>query len=279
MTEAVYWAELSAVKGHVGAQVFMAEAYETGDGVARDLEKASIWRLLAAKAGDPDSLFRVGEIFERGEGLDVDPAEAAKHYSLAAAAGRADAVERLEAMRAAGEPEATFFLAAMYEFGEGVEIDEGRAEGLYREAADAGLAKAANDLGGFYETREEFAKAAAWYGKAGDAGFTLGFANLGALMLDGRGVAQDHAEAARLFRLSAEGGDALGMYNYARLLGRGEGVARDLREAYYWARRADANAPPKQIERYLPMLLYGIGGQLSEADLAAIEARLKADAE
>lgn len=277
MSEAVAWAELAAVQGHVGAQVFVAEAYEAGDGVARDLEKAGVWRIMAAAAGDSESLMRAGEMYDRGEGVEADPGAAADYYGQAAAQGQEDALRRLTASAADGDPHAAYHLALLYADGAGVSADADRAEALYRQAAAAGLAEAKNDLGSFYESRERFDAAAEWYRSAADAGSALGAANLGALLLQGKGAPQDFAEAARLFRSSAKAGEPIGMYNLARLLGRGEGVALDVAEAYYWARRAEATGDDR-VEGQISLMLFALGRTLPPEQAAEIDARVAAEA-
>ncbi len=276
MTEAVSWAELAAVQGHVGAQVFVAEAYETGDGVAHDLEKAAVWRLMAASAGDADSQLRVGEMFQRGEGLDADPAEAAAFYGQAAAQGLEEALQRLTTSAADGNPHAAYRLALLYADGAGVDADADKAEALYRQAADAGLADAKNDLGSFYESLERFGAAAEWYLSAAEAGSPLGAVNLGALHLQGKGVAEDFVAAANLFRSSAEAGEPFGMYNLARLLARGEGVALDVAEAYYWARKAEATGDDR-VQGHIGLILYALGRELPPEQAAKIDAQVAAE--
>ena len=63
---------------------------------------------------------------------------------------------------------------------------------------------------------------------------------IGAMFLDGTGVARSEADALKWFRLSADQGDTAAMHALGRLYVRGQGVEQDLREASKWFRRADA---------------------------------------
>lgn len=280
--EAVFWAELAAIQGHLGAQVFAAEAYETGDGVPKDFEKAAVWRLLAANQGDGESAMIAGRMYETGEGLAKDVDLAAEMYETAVYDGQDGAMAALQALDAAGAPAAAYSLAVLTEGGVGVEADLGKAVALYRKAARAGHPAAQNDLGTLYESGEGVAKsdaeAAKWYRRSAENGHPIGANNLGALMLEGRGVERDLASAVEWFRKSAEGGAALGQYNYARMLGRGDGVAQDMSAAYYWLRRLDGRDDlPEDISSNLWLLRAALRMALTENEMAAVDARILAE--
>ena len=90
-------------------------------------------------------------------------------------------------------------------------------------------------------------------------------------------MARDAQAAARFFRLSAERGSPVGQYSYAVVLSRGEGVEEDLAEAYYWARKAEAGGPTKQVEYLVSTLIFATSRALTEADAAAVHKRLAAE--
>jgi hypothetical protein len=62
--------------------------------------------------------------------------------------------------------------------------------------------------------------------------------NLGALYMNGQGVAQDYRESARWYKLAAEQGQAEAEYNLGVLYANGQGVSRDNSEAAHWYRLA-----------------------------------------
>ncbi len=46
------WMQKAAEQGHSGAQQLLAELYEKGEGVGKDLEKALMWYRKAAEQGN-----------------------------------------------------------------------------------------------------------------------------------------------------------------------------------------------------------------------------------
>ena len=59
------WFEKAAEQGDVDAQFNTAMAYESGDGTARDLNKATYWYSLAAKQGDRQAKRKLKELLNR----------------------------------------------------------------------------------------------------------------------------------------------------------------------------------------------------------------------
>ena len=119
-----------------------------------------------------------------------------------------------------------------------VRTPQQRAQWL-RAAADAGLARAANELGMAFRTGDGIARnisaARAWLGVAAAAGEPDALHNLGLLAAD----AGDEAKALRLFHAAALAGSSEAAFNVAASLysGRG-GVGRDLDAAAAWFERA-----------------------------------------
>ena len=110
---------------------------------------------------------------------------------------------------------------------------------LWRSLADAGDARAQNELGGMFEfglaVPRDYAIAASWYRKAaeegnGDAQFRLGF-----LYDIGRGVPQDYAMAVSWYRKAAEQGNAKGQHHLGSMYSRGQGgVPENYVLAHMW---------------------------------------------
>lgn len=126
--------ERNAAQGDASAQFRLASAYERGEGVARDRERAKVWYMRAAQQGHvgamhnlaviladggaaadytaaakwfaaaadhglADSQFNLGILYQAGLGVDRDMVEAFKWFSLAAAGGDQDAKTRAEQVR------------------------------------------------------------------------------------------------------------------------------------------------------------------------------------
>lgn len=138
-----------------------------------------------------------------------------------------------------GLPVAQYRLAKLYERGEGVDVDVEMARKLTERAANAGNRIAMHDL--------------ALYHAEGRGGLTENMEN-----------------AAKWFQNASEHGVLDSQFNLAVLYERGQGVPQNMSDAYLWysiaARQGDQDASRRA----------GIlAGQLSEADLAAAEARVK----
>ena len=112
-----------AQAGDTRAQLQMGLAYEFGDGVAKDADKAMHWYRIAADRGDPVAQTDLGYFYETGANGPKDPAEAAKWYMRAALAGLT---------------RAKFNLGVLYLTGAGVQHSEIEAAHWIGEAAEDG---------------------------------------------------------------------------------------------------------------------------------------------
>ncbi len=71
--------------GDIDAQFYMANLYDTGDGVEQSYEKAAYWYMKAAKQGDRDAQFAIATLYHDGDGLEQNPVEAYAWYAAAIA--------------------------------------------------------------------------------------------------------------------------------------------------------------------------------------------------
>ena len=103
------WYVWSAEQGHLWAQLFLAEAYRSGDVVELDSEQAVYWLTKAAELGDKDSQHELGSMYKEGHYV-------ARDYELA----------RYWYCKAAeqGDDLSQIFLAEMYEDGRGIKDDK-----------------------------------------------------------------------------------------------------------------------------------------------------------
>lgn len=76
-----------------------ALAYEHGEGVPKDPQKAAALYCQAARAGDADALFNLGWMYANGRGLQRDYDMAASLFTRAAALGHAQAAKVLSLFR------------------------------------------------------------------------------------------------------------------------------------------------------------------------------------
>ncbi len=99
----------------------------------------------------------------------------------------------------------------MYERGQGVAKDLGRARSWYQAAAEKGNVKAMHNLAVSASSRDDggpdYALASKWYGEAASYGLADSQFNLGILAEHGLGAPKNLAEAYKWFALAANGGD------------------------------------------------------------------------
>lgn len=81
--------------GSVEAAYELGEAYETGAGVAQDLEQAAEWYNRAAEGGSPRGQYLVGLAYAEGRGVEQNAETAAAYFARAATQGYAPAQYRL----------------------------------------------------------------------------------------------------------------------------------------------------------------------------------------
>jgi uncharacterized RDD family membrane protein YckC len=148
-------------------------------------------------------------------------------------------------------------LGWLYENGQGVPKDLGKAADLYQKAADQGDADAQFNLGNLYRdgrgvpqdsekaielyrkatdgyqkvADQKFREAAELYQKAADQGDADAQFNLGCLYQNGQGVPKDLEKAAKLYREAADQGHAAAQFNLGWLYQNGQGVPKDLEKA------------------------------------------------
>jgi hypothetical protein len=75
--------------------VAQALAYEHGEGVPKDQQRAAALYCEAAREGDPEAQYGLGWMYANGRGIPRDDTIAASFFALAAAAGHGDAQKAL----------------------------------------------------------------------------------------------------------------------------------------------------------------------------------------
>lgn len=169
---------------------------------------------------------------------------AAAHAGLAeglAASRNGDyeiAFQELEPAAKRGNAEAQYHLGVMYDAGQGVAQDAGKAFRWYLNAAELGHKQAQYNAAVMYNEGRGVplnpALAVQWFGKAAQQGLADAQFSLGVLYASGAAVKQDYVQAAQWYRKAAQQGDADAQYNLALLYGTGKGVVPDLVQAWAW---------------------------------------------
>ena len=88
------------------------------------------------------------------------------------------------------------------------------------------------------DVKQDYSKAAYWYGKAAEQGYASAQFNLGTLYYNGQGVEQDYSKAVHWFEKAAEQRDIKAQYILGTLYDKGQGVEQDFTKAVYWFEKA-----------------------------------------
>ncbi|WP_300669543.1 tetratricopeptide repeat protein [Desulfoluna sp.] len=141
-----------------------------------------------------------------------------------------------------GHIQASQILGAMYQKGEGADVDLQAAKRYFQYAADRGMPEAACALGLLYTEGQGVPRddelAVFWLKRADKQNFSPAAMTLGVMCAGGRGVAKDMTVAFAWFVRSAELGNAEGMYQVAGMYRTGNGVAQDIGISIRWLEEA-----------------------------------------
>jgi len=216
---------------------------------------------IAADSGatdEPDTFFAGLDAWRTG-----DLKAAHRHWNKAAAAGDADAQYNLATLYQSGlgidaDPEAAAALYAeaarrlvpvaaialirIKRAGYGVDIRAQDALDYLQGAAGRGSALAQFELAIAYDrgigVTQNHASAALWYQRAAKQGMREAQYNLGVLYDEGLGAPRDHKAARQWYMKAAERGSAAAQNNIGYLHEKGYGVPQDMAEASRWYQKA-----------------------------------------
>ncbi len=203
--------------------------------------------LVAAEQGDPTAQVRLGVSCYSA----MDYVEAAKWFLKAAEQG---------------DGPGQFWLAHMYEMGEGVSKDYVEAVKWYRKAAENGPSipdwvplRLALSYAEGEGVNQDYAEAAKWCRKAAVRGNPVATAMLGAMYYEGRGVSQDYDEAAKWLTKAAEKGHADAQFYLGYMYVVGKGVPQNYAQAAKWYLKAAEQGKPDAQFR-LGLMFYAGNG-------------------
>ncbi len=153
-----------------------------------------------------------------------------------------EAATLLRPLAVAGDREALFILARLYERGEGVEQDRTQARKYYRLASDKGHRRAGERLAQLEEQDEQGSAQDSvvldWYLPAARDGDTDAMFNLGFMYETGWGVQEDEAQAIDWYRRAADIGNDIAQLRLGMMLIVGAGDAQDVPLGKAWVRAA-----------------------------------------
>ena len=165
--EAIVWYQKAAQQGYTAAQNSLGYAYEWGQGIEMDMQKAIHWYQQAAEQGHAQAQNNLGTMYDHGKGVDDDEERAIYWYQKAAEQGNATAQRNLGIMYSKGtgvkqndktafqwylksatqdNPHAQYNVGMSYFYGKGVESNQDKAKVWFEKAAKNGNYQAVEAL-------------------------------------------------------------------------------------------------------------------------------------
>jgi TPR repeat protein len=241
-------------RGNTSAAYLLGQAYELGNGVAVDKQKAVKFYRLSATVDNTGALIRAAVILKS---LKVDEAEQ-KIAAVGALTNLVSAVER-------GDCSAANVLYNLYYSGELGAKDTALAMRWYGIVAKTGNTRAAIQLGNYYRLgrggQPDLQKALFYTEMAAKAGDPKGAFETGRAYGLGLGVAADIKRATQYLEQAGEGGADKAWVELSRLYSPEVTPDADLRLRFKYLERGSKVAAPDTalLEDYADALLNGIG--------------------
>ncbi|MGH9685768.1 MAG: tetratricopeptide repeat protein [Candidatus Acidiferrales bacterium] len=238
--------------GYGFASFGLAELYEEGAGVARNLGEAQRLYFRAGNAGIADAFAEGGELYF----YDNPPnyVEAKSWFEHGAEGGSADGFDDL---------------GWLYEEGYGVNKDVDKAFSLFNEAAKRGSAEGTYRVGVSYfwglGVQKDRSAACQWFIRAASSGYPDAEQETGFCYYNGTGVAQDHGTAFQWFARAGQAGLVDARIIVADMLDRGDGWNQDSAAAVQWYQAAAQQGSPYAMTQLGAHLRLGRGVAWSEA--------------
>lgn len=189
-----------AEKGDVVGQHYFATMYRNGDGVPRDIKKASAWYERVANSGVAhpvvaDAMSQLSLLYRGELGHPKDMKRAAFWTQKAANAGDVEAMNQL---------------GILYYDGNGVGRDYAAALNWFSKAAEQGHPEAQSFIGDLYRfgrsVKQDYSEAARWYEKAATKDYPHALFMLGVLYGQGLGVGHDRSRSDMYYQRAATQG-------------------------------------------------------------------------
>ncbi|MBR3664175.1 MAG: sel1 repeat family protein [Desulfovibrio sp.] len=152
--------------------------------------------------------------------------------------------------------------------------DYAKAREIWEKLAAGGDAYAMNNLGILYDRGQgvavDLGRALHWFGLSAKAGNPQGMSNYGWMLDQGRGMDPRPEEAARWYDQSARAGQAEAQYNLGLMYERGRGVPKDLASAAAWYSRAALQQQTEALARLGHFYRQGLGVPKDESKAALL---------
>ena len=238
--KAALWFERAAEQGNDYAQKMLADLYEEGRGLPKNLQLAADWREKAAKRGNVQAQFLLGKMYLDGAGVKPDPVRGAYWLNRAATEGdHAEAKKLLSKMHLDGSPQAP----------NPALVDNPLAQSAERSYIDAAqLVQLMEEFG--YRIKESLYKRPPDLEKLAQDGDTEAQYQLAIRYETGtHNLNQNYDQAISWFKQAAQKDHLLAMKSLANIYQNGlYGVAANPKTAQYWREKA-ASQPQTAVSR------------------------------
>eukprot|EP01127_Copromyxa_protea_P011650 TRINITY_DN2948_c0_g1_i2.p1 TRINITY_DN2948_c0_g1~~TRINITY_DN2948_c0_g1_i2.p1 ORF type:complete len:328 (+),score=60.59 TRINITY_DN2948_c0_g1_i2:148-984(+) len=219
-------------EGYIAAALKLGQLYVEGNGVQRDIEKATACFKFVSEAGDGEGEHQLGVLQFHGIGTDVDLGAAYFHFQTGAEMGNKNCKAHIGWMTVAGLGVPFANVVEGMKLLHSVE-DSPEALNYLGFCAMEGIGQRCNVQLAF----EYFTKAA-------QKDHLEGLLNLGYMHLQGRGTPQSTWDAAKCFTQAAERGNPLAQIHLGMMYRDGVGVKTSIPEAKAWFERASQQEHP-----------------------------------
>lgn len=223
-----------AKKGDAASQTLIAEMYDKGYGVPKDLLKSTKWYALAAENGNLEAQFSYAVKLLEGKYVAADVKKARSLMLIAAKGGHATASFNV------GQ-----FILSQRPTSAGVK----QAMDFFLQAANGRVSDAYYTIAKLYESGQlkgypEMEKAQNWMLKAAKSGIDTAQVELAIWLVNGKAGIKEPEIGFRWMRRAAMGGNVIGQNRIAKMLVQGVGTKANIIEGIKWhfiARRAGLN--------------------------------------
>ena len=177
---------------------------------------------------------------------------AAQDFDYAVEAYQADdyveALPIFQALADAGDDDAMWYLAKLYDHGWGVTQSDSRALEWFTKSAELGDPDSMWEVGIFYETGQgidvDQKTAFKWYLQSAEGGLAKAMTEVGLRYENGNGVRKNAEKSFKWYLRGAEAGDAAGQAHAGFAYEFGQGVRASESDAVYWYSQAAAQDNP-----------------------------------
>lgn len=261
---AAQWFQKASEQNIPYADYSLAGMYESGTGVSSDGEKAtalyqkSLKEFMEQEKQQPDSLleYRIASMYLHGKGTDQNPEKAVDWFTKAVEAGNL---------------QAAYELAKLYESGNGVTCDTKKAQKLYQTVLKGSLSSEQENpnagqeykIAGMYEkglgVDADIQKSIKWYKNAYEHGSDLSAYRLGKLYLNGESADKNIKLGIHWLELASQKGIPYADYLLAETYESGRGISSDTKKAQQYYQKSLNEFQKQENEQPDPMVEYKIG--------------------